>query len=250
MKKYLIGATTLLLLGSLVVWGYFAGHWRLNYPSQTEFRVRGIDVSHHQGEIDWQAVAKEGYRFVYIKATEGGDFKDSVFQRNWAEAKLNGLAVGAYHFFTFCKPGKTQAANLIESVPEEAGALPPVIDFEFVGNCAERPPKEDVLKELSAFADIVEKKYRKPPVLYVTSPAYSQYLAGQADRYRLWIRDVFRRPGRFDERDWTIWQYSDNTRVNGIHGLVDQNVFNGNEEGFQSFLQARANHSLDRPAAK
>lgn len=239
MRTYLTAAATLLPLGSLAIWGYFAGNWRFNYPSRTEFPIRGVDVSHHQGEIDWQAVAKEGYRFAYIKATEGGDFKDSAFQRNWAEAKRSGLAVGAYHFFTFCKPGKTQAANFIESVPEDAGALPPVVDFEFVGNCGERPPKEDFLKELSAFTDIVERKYRKNPVLYVTSASYSRYLAGRANQYRLWMRDVFRRPGRFDGRGWIIWQYSDNTRVNGIRGLADQNAFQGSEEEFKSLLEKR-----------
>ncbi len=232
-------AAALLLTGALVIWGYTAGRWRFNYPSRTEFTIRGIDVSHHQGDIDWPAVAGEGYRFAYIKATEGGDFKDSSFQRNWEEAKRAGLAVGAYHFFTFCKPGAAQAQNFSDAVPEDAQALPPVIDFEFGGNCAQRPPREDVLKELNAFARIVRRKYGKDPVLYATSESHERYLAGRVEGYPLWMRDVFRRPGRIGAREWTFWQYSNNTRVNGVRGPVDQNVFNGREKEFRLFVRPR-----------
>jgi lysozyme len=234
-----MAAAASILAGSLAAWGYLAGHWRLNYPSREEFSIQGIDVSHHQGNIDWRKVAKDGHRFAYIKATEGGDFKDPDFQRNWAAARKNGLKVGAYHFFTFCKPGRIQALNFVESVPDDDGSLPPAIDFEFAGNCRERPSKETVLRELTDFTDILVKKYRRHPVLYVTRASYSRYLAGRTDRRRLWMRDVFRRPGRIDERAWTIWQYADNIRVNGIDGPVDQNAFNGGEEDFTALLETR-----------
>lgn len=233
-------AAAALLAGSLAAWGYFAGRWRLNYPDPEEFLIRGIDVSHHQGEIDWQAVSAGGYRFAYIKATEGGDFKDPAFRRNWDEASRAGLKVGAYHFFTFCKPGRAQAMNFAGTVPHDEGALPPVIDFEFAGNCGERPGREAVLKELADFAEIAAAKYRKRPMLYVTRSSYARYLEGRANRYGLWMRDVFRRPGRIDGREWTLWQYADNARVNGISGPVDQNAFNGGEAEFLALTGTRA----------
>ena len=69
-------------------WGFL----RFNYPDQTVYPVQGLDVSHHQGEIDWQAINAQAdqpkYRFVFIKATEGGDFKDPRFVRNWKMRKM------------------------------------------------------------------------------------------------------------------------------------------------------------------
>lgn len=234
-KRHLAIAAVLVIAAALTG-AYFSGLWRFNSPSEAEFPIRGVDVSHHQGVIDWPTVARGGFRFAYIKASEGGDFKDPLFQRNWTEAKQNGLAVGAYHFFTFCKPGAEQARNFIAAVSADAGALPPVIDFEFVGNCKARPPKDAVLKELSDFAVLVGERYGKRPVLYVTPSAYSRYLTGRSDGFRLWLRQVFYRPGKLDGRDWTIWQYSDNSLVNGIKGPVDQNAFNGREADFLVFL--------------
>lgn len=240
MRSALIALAVSVLAGSLAAWGYFAGAWRFNHPSRAEFPIQGIDVSHHQGNIDWRAVADDGQRFAYLKATEGGDFKDPSFRRNWKAAKDSGLKVGAYHFFTFCKPGRIQALNFVSAVPEDAGSLPPVIDFEFVGNCGERPPKDAALKELSDFTAIVVKTYGKQPVLYATRSSYSRYLAGRTDEYPLWMRNVFRRPGRIGDREWTLWQYADNARVSGIGGPVDRNAFHGGEAEFLALLETRA----------
>ena len=53
------------------------------YPKPTDFPIHGIDVSKYQGTIDWNAVAKSGVKFAWIKATEGGDHADAKFQANW-----------------------------------------------------------------------------------------------------------------------------------------------------------------------
>lgn len=55
------------------------GYIRLNYPSIYKYPVQGIDVSHHQNEIEWNKIDKSKIRFVFIKATEGGDFKEKLF---------------------------------------------------------------------------------------------------------------------------------------------------------------------------
>lgn len=158
---------TIFLLVS-AVFLYFFEYIRFNYPDRETFPVWGIDVSHHQGDIDWQLLKSEKLAFAYIKATEGGDFKDPRFHTNWEEASRSGIARGAYHFFTFCAPGVEQAANFIQSVPIEAEALPPVIDFEFVGNCNDRPAKESLLQDIRAFVKQIELTYGQSPVFYVT----------------------------------------------------------------------------------
>ena len=136
---------------------YLNGYLRFNYPKKSQYPIRGIDVSHHQGKIDWNKIKEEKFYFVYIKATEGGTYKDPEFARNWNEVSKVGLLKGAYHFFTFCKPGIEQARNFIDTVPVDPDSLPPVIDFEFIGNCKERPAKALVLKELFVFIREIEE---------------------------------------------------------------------------------------------
>src|SRR5437016_13909496 len=96
-----------LALGAL----YYGGRLGFNHPSLSRYPVRGIDVSHHQGPIDWDAVASDGVTFAYIKASEGGDYQDRRFKENWLGARHAGVLAGAYHFFTFCKDGAAQAEN-------------------------------------------------------------------------------------------------------------------------------------------
>src|SRR3990172_4519727 len=96
------------------------------------YPVVGIDVSNHQGVIDWPKVRASGIAFAYIKATEGGDFRDKSFERNWQDSAKAGMPRGAYHFFTACKSGAEQAGNFIAAVPRESGSLPPVIDVEHI----------------------------------------------------------------------------------------------------------------------
>src|SRR5689334_22820411 len=85
-KRWLLvplGVVVALGLGGL---GLSRGWWRMNYPDPERFPVRGIDVSHHQGLIDWPTVAGEPHlAFVYVKATEGGDWTDPRFAENWRE---------------------------------------------------------------------------------------------------------------------------------------------------------------------
>src|SRR5690606_30808246 len=72
--------------------------------------VHGIDVSRHQGTIDWHAVARAGTRFAFIKATDGGDHLDPKFHENWQRAREAGVPRGAYHFVYWCRPAHEQVA--------------------------------------------------------------------------------------------------------------------------------------------
>jgi lysozyme len=235
-KRIIITAFIILMVGALAIKSYFMGYWRFNYPSNLAYPVRGIDVSHHQGEIDWSMVSQQGVDFVYIKASEGSDFKDHEFSRNWKKAAAAGLKRGAYHFFSFRSAGIDQAKNFIDTVPIEAGTLPPVIDFEFTGNSKDVPPKDVVLKELSEFTREIQKVYGKTPIIYVTHSSYDSFLKDEDDHYIFWIRDIIQTPDLLDSENWLLWQYANNGRIHGIKGSVDLNVFNGPHQKFQDFL--------------
>ncbi|SPD73590.1 conserved hypothetical protein [uncultured Desulfobacterium sp.] len=238
MKRIAALALLIISLPCLALVGYNLGVIRFNYPSKEDYPIRGIDISHHQGTIDWALLTKQDITFVYMKATEGGDFKDLEFLNNWANAKANNLYTGAYHFFTFCKPGSEQAKNFIAAVPFDDNSLPPAIDFEFSGNCKSRPKKEEILAELNSMVKVMEERFKKKPLFYVTYEAYDQYLRGEINEYPIWIRDILSQPKLRDGRSWLIWQYADNGRLDGIQGPVDLNVFCGGKSKFIDFLQS------------
>ena len=80
-------------------------------PGFSDYEIVGIDVSAHNGDIDFDRVKAEGIEFVFIKATEGSTFKDKRFVDNVRKARKAGLKVGAYHFFRFDTPGYMQGLN-------------------------------------------------------------------------------------------------------------------------------------------
>lgn len=104
-----------LLAGGGTAWWYvWVPNWR---PPLRAGERYGIDVSAHQGVIDWTRVAGDNISFVYVKATEGGDFTDSRFAQNWTGAHEAGLDRGVYHFFTLCTPGAAQAQHFLDVAP-------------------------------------------------------------------------------------------------------------------------------------
>ncbi|OFW56612.1 MAG: hypothetical protein A2V52_01105 [Actinobacteria bacterium RBG_19FT_COMBO_54_7] len=220
------------LLGVLLYYGYI---W-VNNPSNERFPIRGIDVSEHQGEIDWQAVRSESFDFAFIKATEGKDHADAYFHANWRESEAAGLIRGAYHFFTFKSPGMEQAENFISTVPAEAGCLPPVVDIEFGGNSKEVPDSEQLVKEIGDFIREIEKHYQILPIIYVNHDSYEAYIGNRFEDCPIWISDFFHTAKLKDGRPWTFWQYNGRGRVDGIKGFVDLNVFAGNENQLRQLV--------------
>ena len=203
-------------------------------PPMTEFPVRGIDVSHHQDDIDWAKVATAGLSFAYIKATESDDFTDERFMANWKGAGAAGLRRGAYHFYDFCKKGEAQAKLFLETVPVEPAGLPPVVDLELAGSCRRLPKPAAFKKDFDAFVAAVKTAHGEAPILYISYEIYDRYFANSGESLRIWITDFVGRPALSDKRDWLLWQFSERGRVPGIGGPVDLDVFNGDRERFAS----------------
>lgn len=217
---------------ALLGWLYYDGRLNLNEPRAGRYPVRGLDVSHHQGDIDWPRLQDSGLSFVYIKASEGGDHRDRLFEANWRGAARAGVPAGAYHFYTFCKGGTEQAENFLAALAPVSGPmLPPAVDLEFVGNCRRRPPHKELKLELDAFVSRVKGKLGRRPVFYVTSGFLKAYGAVLPAGAEIWIRSVFFSPSP----PWTFWQYADHGRLPGISGLVDLNVFNGSAQAWEAF---------------
>jgi len=215
---------------------FLRGWWIPNEPSRTDFPIRGLDVSAHQGSIDWKQVKASGMSFVYLKATEGGDFQDANFADNLKGAREAGLVCGAYHFFSLKTPGLTQAQNFIRTVPRDQVTLPPVIDLEFWGNSSARPTPEAFQSELHAYENAIKQAYGQTPLFYTSSDFSDVYLQGYLYA-RIWARDIFRNPHADGMGPFNFWQYSDRGRLPGICGFVDLDVFHGSEDDFLKIQQ-------------
>lgn len=232
-KLILLITITLMLIPSYL---FYNGYLRFNNPDLKKYQVRGIDVSNHQGVINWDKVKEQGYEFAFIKATEGMDFKDAFFDDNWKNTKAVGISRGAYHFFTFGSSGLDQAKILIATVPAVKDMLPIVIDIELGGNSKKLPTKDKFKNELTDFINEIEIVYKHKPILYLTYESYNKYIKGDFEEYRIWIRDVFMFPKFKDGQNWILWQYCNRGRVKGIKGFVDLNTFKGSSEEFNKML--------------
>ena len=242
-KKIILFSVISVLLvavaGFVIASLFWNGVILFNNPSEAEFPVRGIDVSHYQGEIDWSVIAEQNISFAFVKATEGSTYVDETFLYNFNSARQNGVPVGAYHFFSYDSSGKTQAENFIKNVIPFDGMLPPVIDIEFYGTKEEDPPsKEAVDTELAAFISAIEKHYGLKPILYATEITYDLYLADDYAEYDIWIRNVTGTPSLSDGREWTFWQYTNREKLDGYNGeeeFIDMNVFAGTADEFDKY---------------
>jgi len=224
-----------------------------NYPSKGDARphpgviaahsypIHGIDISRWQGDIDWTSVKAAGTRFVYMKATEGGDHVDPSFQRNWEGARRAGIPRGAYHFVYWCRPAHEQAIWFKQQIPADPDALPPVLDVEWNGHSRTCPKKIDpelAREKIQLMLTELEQLTGKKPVIYTDITFHKDVLEGQFNDYPYWIRSTAALPEtRYANRPWAFWQFTTTGRVPGIRGDVDRNAFFGNESQFVAWLQ-------------
>ncbi|MBN1130066.1 MAG: hypothetical protein JXA71_13830 [Chitinispirillaceae bacterium] len=201
---------------------------QFDYPFRWRYPVRGMDISRHQGVIDWKKVGDSGrIDFAYIKATEGRDYVDPLFRRNREAARANGIRTGAYHFYSLHRPGLTQAEHFLQNVPPGNDELPPAVDLEFEPGGKRPPEKKRFRSELAAFDTKVRKAYGCAPVYYLNEDFHRYYFTGHPVDNPLWIRGIYHKPGLMKTAGWTFWQYSDFGRVEGVGEKVDLNVYNG-----------------------
>lgn len=237
-KAIILSCATVLLFGFSAFVLLFFGVFQINNPSEKEYPIRGVDVSHYQGEIDWSVLSQQGIRFAFIKATEGSSHIDERFMENWDRAAKTDLRIGAYHFFSFESAGKTQAANFCSRVTAVANMLPPVVDVEPYGTYSDIDHiiKKQVMTELMDYLSIVGEKYGIKPIIYTTEDLYNTLIAGNLSGYDIWIRSVYSQPSV--NTQWTFWQYTNRKRLAGYLGderYIDMNVFNGSEADFEAY---------------
>lgn len=194
-------------------------------PAPEPALVEGIDVSHHQGPIDWGLVAAAGIRFAYLKATEGTGFTDPRFAAHRAAAVRAGVAVAGYHYFQLCSDGAAQAEHFLDVLGDQPGGTtrlaPPALDLELAGSCATPPPRASLLAQVRAFLRTVDERLGTTTLVYLYPDFEERFgFAPDLAGHPQWVRRLGDRP---PARDWAVWQYDDRGSVPGVRGGVDRN---------------------------
>lgn len=204
--------------------------------------IHGIDVSKFQTTVDWQTAQANGVSFAFIKATEGGDQIDPLFNQHWRGAARAGVPRGAYHFFYHCRPAIEQARWFIANVPRSPKALPPVLDMEWTPTsptCRIRNSPEYIRSEAQIFIAALQSHYGQRPILYTAIDFFQDNELWRVQGADFWLRSVAAHPSDlYAGQKWTFWQYSGTGQVPGIAGKVDLNAFAGTARDWDAWLAA------------
>jgi GH25 family lysozyme M1 (1,4-beta-N-acetylmuramidase) len=186
----------------------------------------GIDISHWQGNVDWDRVVGAGKKFAIIKASEGVR-TDVNFRVNWSGAERVKIMRGAYHFFRSDFSSESQARYFSELLKVGWGELAPALDVEAnYGNLS----RIAYTQALRSWLQIVEQESGKKPIIYTSSSKWREYtdLPTWASEYPLWVANYTTAPSPILPSGWKkyyIWQYSKKGVVAGISGDVDLNRY-------------------------
>ena len=196
------------------------------------YKVSGIDVSAHNGTVDFEKAHASGVDFVFIKATEGATFRDSLFMRNLKAANAAGIAAGAYHFFRFDVDGEKQAQNLLKAIAGQPITLPLVIDVETESNPYQ--PTDRVTRKVHDMVDVLTS-YGYPVAIYSNKKGLDRHIRDEFSDCGVWICS-FTQPDK--NAAWTFWQYSHKGSIPGIDGDVDLDLWHGTEEQWKNYTDS------------
>ena len=192
-------------------------------------KIKGIDVSAWQGQIDWSAVAKYGMGFAILRITEAGNVIDSAFERNYRGCTENNIPVGVYKYSYAMTVSeiRSEANKIISVLAGRKIQFPVFLDLE---NSNQRAlGSENIHKLADAFREIIEKAGYKF-ALYCNVDWYDTVICSHLKKYDFWIaRYPANDNGTLQERlrpNFGVgWQYSSKATIPGITGNVDRNVF-------------------------
>lgn len=187
-------------------------------------RSKGIDVSEHQGHIDWAKVAKDGVEFAIIRAGYGRELsqKDDNFEQNYTAAKKAGIQVGAYwySYADSVKRAEEEAKTCLKVLEGKHFELPVFFDQEYEKSilALSNKTRTDIILK---FLEIIQAAGRKCGLYSSTNFITTKLEASRLRQYPLWIAEYGSKL-HYTGTVWA-WQYSSKGRVSGILGNVDCN---------------------------
>jgi len=207
------------------------GYWAVHTVCGSGTTTKGIDVSKWQTTVDWAKVAADGVKFGVARTSDGMNYDDAYFTKNWQGMKANGIIRGAYQFFRPDQNAVNQAKFMISKINKAGGLkpgdLPPVLDLEKNGGLS----TSAVVKQVDKWIAYIQQNTGRRPIIYTGSYFWDANAATtKYNTYPLWTAHYTTKscplvPNAWNK--WTIWQYTDKGKVSGVIGSCDMNRFNG-----------------------
>lgn len=197
-----------------------------------------IDISHFQGAPDFASVRAAGIVGVIHKATQGTRGSDATYSEGRSAIAQAGLLFGAYHFGTGDATGAEQAQWFLQTAQPDADTLC-VIDFE------PNPSGTSMnLEQLVDWIGVVQTATGRWPVVYggksLLFPSIGTAANATLARCALWVAQYTSaaEPAGIPSQiwpAWTLWQYTESGRIDGISTAVDRDRFNGTEDELRAW---------------
>jgi len=205
----------------------------------------GIDVSKHQGKIDWARVSGAGYRFAYVRATMGVTGVDTRFAINWEGSKAAGILTSSYHLIRPEHPGEPQTAHFLRTLGDRVADLPLALDVELDGSDRTLPiplpaqSREAIAECVRSAAILLERETGRKPILYTARWFWNRAVAPSREweAYDLWVAHYGVATPTIPDpwTRWTMWQHSATGSVPGVPGECDLNYFDGDLDALRRY---------------
>lgn len=188
------------------------------------YTTKGIDISHHQGEIDWELLFdKLRYdtliQFVYCKATESVTHVDTRWHENRNQLTDLGILHGAYHFFDGKNPPRDQVKHFLSHWKHRDMDLPPMLDVETEGFS-----DSDLIAKMKIWLTEVERLTGHRPIIYCSLHFFETKFKKDFKNYKFWIAAYSQEPEILEDPRVLYWQFSETGEIPGCRELVDLNV--------------------------
>ena len=191
----------------------------------------GIDISHHQGTIDWSKMHGDHRPdFVFLKTTEGTHFTDNRFADYREHLNQLRIPYAGYHFLRFNKNGKDQANYFLKKAQPQKGQLIPVVDIEYQRHLY---TDEMAQRNIDLFMETIRSAIGVYPIVYCEEKYYHKYLKKKyKGKIILWIANYKRSP----TTAWDLWQKTDKFNHPSFRKRIDYNILQNNRIGLKDLV--------------
>lgn len=191
----------------------------------------GIDISHHQGTIDWSKMnGDKRPDFVFLKTTEGTHFTDNRFEDYKEHLIKLAIPFSGYHFMRFNKNGEDQANYFLRKAQPKKGQLIPVVDIEYQRHLY---TDEIAQRNIDLFMETIRSAIGVYPIVYCEEKYYHKYLKKKyKGKIILWIANYKRMP----TSAWDIWQKTDKFQHPSFKKRIDYNILQHHRIGMKDLI--------------
>jgi lysozyme len=205
----------------------------------------GVDLSSHNGTVDFSLLARSGCKYAWIKLTEGTTHTNPGFEEKYKGCRDNGIIVGGYHFGrpdTYPNDSSDVANEMdnflsaLNKVGLDCGDLVPMLNLEAGVKTGDQYNVDWALQ----WSELLSCKERVRPIIYTAKWYYDAYLRDASEEsldelanYPLWVASYNdgASPSRMVKswKTWDVWQFTGSGSAAGVTGKCDQNWMAGGQ---------------------